>query len=191
MRRLTRREFLKGAAGTATAAALLGTTVLADEDAPAGEGPGSGEEPESGEPVYEISEEIDTEAVVVGCGAAGVMGCISLAQNGVSSYLIEKKGIGNASGASAGGPALAETPTQLEQDAWLPVQQLFDYEYKFSHGTVNALLLHRCIEQGPRVAANFLDNGVPMGLMKDSYGVGFRARHTFSGEAGFFSGAKR
>ena len=45
---------------------------------------------------------------------------------------------------------------------------------------VNGALLHKCVSAGERVVSNFMDNGVNMGLRRDAYGMGFRARHNFA-----------
>ena len=60
------------------------------------------------------------------------------------------------------------------------METLFNCEYGFSKGTVNGALLHKCVSAGERVVSNFMDNGVNMGLRRDAYGMGFRARHNFA-----------
>lgn len=134
---------------------------------------------------YSISSVVDTEAVVVGCGAAGLMAALTLQAAGVQTYLLEKgMSCGVANGAVAGGPALAETRVQEAEDATVSVQTLYECEYGFSRGTVDAALLRKCVEQGERVVSNFMDNGVNMGLRVDAYGMGFRARHNFQNAEG-------
>ena len=185
---ISRREFMKGTAAGAlglAASGLLGGLMASAEETVA-------------EPVteastvepgilggYDISEVIETEAVVVGCGAAGLMAALTLQAEGIKTYLLEKgMGCGVSNGCMAGGPALAETRVQEEEDATVPVQTLYECQYGFSHGTVDAALLRKCIAQGERVVSNFMDNGVNMGLRRDAYGMGFRARHNFADKDG-------
>ncbi len=176
MREMNRRTFLKSAGvGTMAVAAMASMPVLAEEEA--------AKDAEMEEEI-EISETLETDVCVIGLGAAGIQAALTVAEAGVSCIVLEKGFIGVANGANAGGPALAETARQEEEDAVVTVKTLFDHMYGFSHGTVNALLLHKAIEQGNRAYSHFADNGVRMGLRKDAYGVGFRARHNFQNEEG-------
>ena len=134
---------------------------------------------------YEISQKIETDAVVVGCGAAGLQAALTLQAAGVNTYLLEKgMSCGVSNGCMAGGPALANTRVQEAEDATVTVETLYECQYGFSRGTVNGALLKKCIGQGERVVSNFMDNGVNMGLRRDAYGMGFRARHNFADKDG-------
>ena len=128
---------------------------------------------------------IETDAVVLGCGAAGIQAALTLQAAGVNTYLLEKgASCGVSNGAAAGGPALAETRVQAAENATVSVETLYECEYGFSRGTVNGSLLRKCAAQGDRVVGNFMDNGVNMGLRRDAYGMGFRARHNFANAEG-------
>lgn len=134
---------------------------------------------------YEISQKIEADAVVVGCGAAGLQAALTLQAAGVNTYLLEKgMSCGVSNGCMAGGPALANTRVQEAEDATVTVETLYECQYGFSRGTVNEALLKKCIGQGERVVSNFMDNGVNMGLRRDAYGMGFRARHNFADKDG-------
>ena len=151
-----------------------GTTVSVNVDVEAG---GEETDLDSVTPV----ETFTADAVVLGCGAAGLQAALTLQAAGVQTYLLEKGATcGVSNGAAAGGPALADTRVQAAENATVSVETLYECEYGFSRGTVNGALLHKCIEQGERVVSNFMDNGVNMGLRKDAYGMGFRARHNFA-----------
>jgi fumarate reductase flavoprotein subunit len=182
MRNISRRDFLKGSAAAAVALGLTGITpaFAADEAV---------KEKEALVP----SSTVDTEAVVIGCGAAGIHAALTLAASGKKTVLLEKgAGCGVSNGCMAGGPALAETRVQEAEGAVVSAEQLYGFEYNFSRGTVNASLLRKCTDQGERVVSNFMDNGVNMGLRIDAYGVGFRARHNFLNADGVqVSGANR
>lgn len=190
-RGLSRRDFLKGTATSAVGVAAVGllgsgTTLSALAEETVAEPQTEIERTEQGiSGSYEISEIIETDAVVVGCGAAGIQAALTLQAGGVNTYLLEKGlSCGVSNGSQAGGPALAETRVQEAEDATVSVQTLYECEYGFSNGTVNGALLKKCIEQGERVVSNFMDNGVNMGLRRDAYGMGFRARHNFANTEG-------
>ena len=131
------------------------------------------------------SKTVKTGAVVLGCGAAGIQAALVLQAAGVKTHLLEKgSSCGVSNGSQAGGPALADTRVQKAENATVSVKTLFECEYGFSRGTVNAGLLKKCVEQGERVVSAFMDNGVNMGLRRDAYGMGFRARHNFANKEG-------
>lgn len=127
----------------------------------------------------------EADAVVLGCGAAGIQAALTLQAAGVKTYLLEKgASCGVSNGCQAGGPALAATRVQAAENATVSVETLYECQYGFSRGTVNGSLLRKCIAQGERVVSNFMDNGVNMGLRIDAYGMGFRARHNFANAEG-------
>ena len=118
MKEISRRSFLKGAAGvgaTAAAAGVLGVGALASEDpdavssataaalneSAAGSASGSGESsPEAEMPDFltppepiadaDIAETVTADVVVVGCGLAGLMAARSASEAGASVVVIEK-----------------------------------------------------------------------------------------------------
>ena len=168
MGNISRRDFLKGSVAAAAALGLTGIVPAFADDAA-----------EKKEELVPTST-FDYEAVVIGCGAAGLHAALTLAAAGKKTVLLEKgPTCGTANGAVAGGPALAETRVQAEENATVSAQTLYECEYGFSRGTVNGSLLRKCTDQGERVVSNFIDNGVNMDLRIDAYGMGFRARHRF------------
>ena len=118
MKEISRRRFLKGAAGvgaTAAAAGLLGGAVFASEDpdavtgasltdqnesASGGPSGGSGETAEvelpdflaAPDPISDgmISQTLEADVVVVGCGLAGLMAARSASEAGASVIVVEK-----------------------------------------------------------------------------------------------------
>lgn len=196
---ISRRDFLKGTAAGAFSVAVAGVLGACSSDTTTtaaqttGETPAETEAPSTAAGTqasensndYEISQTVDTDAVVVGCGAAGIHAALTLQAAGVHTILLEKGlNCGVSNGCMAGGPALAETRVQAAEDATVTAKTLYECEYGFSRGTVNGALLRHCIDQGERVVSNFMDNGVNMGLRVDAYGMGFRARHNFVGAEG-------
>lgn len=120
------------------------------------------------------------DAVILGSGAAGMMAALVIAQSGHSCIILEKgNSIAASNAARAGGPALAGTKCQKEENAVITPEQLYQHMYRFSRGTVNAGLLRNALEQGTKVESIFRENGIEMELLPDTYGVGFRARHMF------------
>lgn len=117
------------------------------------------------------------DVVVVGLGAAGTMAAHAVTSTGLSCVILEKgKNYGASNAARSGGPALAETRLQKEENATVTREQLFQHMYKYSRGTVHAGLLQNAINKGSRVEEILLDAGIEMTLLPDTYGVGFRAR---------------
>lgn len=89
---------------------------------------------------------VKTDAVVLGCGAAGIQAALVLQAAGVKTHLLEKgSSCGVSNGSQAGGPALAETRVQAAEGATVSIKTLFECQYGFSRGTVDAALLRKCI----------------------------------------------
>lgn len=127
-----------------------------------------------------LNETFQTDAVILGSGAAGMMAGMVIAEAGFSCVILEKgKNIAASNGARAGGPALAGTECQKAEDALVTSEQLYRHMYHFARGTVNAGLLRRALDRGVRVEEIFRKNQIGMRLIPDTYGVGFRARHMF------------
>ena len=100
-----------------------GTTVTVSVDVEANEEPD----------VITVTSQEDADAVVVGCGAAGIMAALELQAAGVKTILLEKgSSCGVSNGSVAGGPALAETRVQAAENATVSVETLFNCEYGFS-----------------------------------------------------------
>lgn len=173
---ISRRDFMKGSAAGflgIAATGLLGSVAAAEETA--------AQETKS----YAIASTVEAEAVVLGCGAAGIMAALELQAAGVKTILLEKgASCAAASATLAGGPALANTRVQAELGETVSEETLYKCMYGFSNGTVNGSLLRKCIAKGDQVVGHFMDNGVNMGLRIDAYGMGFRARHNFANTEG-------
>ncbi len=93
---ISRRTFLKGAAASAVAAALAGTTggiAFADEPAAAEEQSSTWYDAKyfaKPDPITDIAETVDTDVVVVGAGNGGLVAAASTVDLGAKLVLVEK-----------------------------------------------------------------------------------------------------
>lgn len=121
-----------------------------------------------------------TDVVIIGAGGAGMMAALTLAKAGRSCVVLEKgKHLSVSNAARAGGPSLADTLLQEEENCTVSAEMLFRHMYGFSRGTVDGGLLYRCIRNGRKVEALLRESGIQLRLTEDLYSVGFRARHFF------------
>lgn len=128
--------------------------------------------------VKELEEEVyDTQLVIVGAGASGLMAALNASKEGVDVIVLEKAAtIGSSNGAVAGGPSTSTNAVQEAEGESVSADELYSYMYEYSQGTVNALLLRKSIEASGPMIDTLLDLGLEATLRPDNYGVGFRAR---------------
>ncbi len=179
---LSRRQFISGAAMGTAGVAVMGM-MSACAPKVTGNGAAAGDAQSAlvngfDETTAKITATYDTDVVIIGAGAAGLMAGMNLARAGRKVIIIEK-GPTNAVAnfANCGGPAAAETKLQADENATVTVDQMFQHMYAYSRTSVNAALLHNCIANSGKAINDMLDLGIPMVLNPDTYGVGFRARH--------------
>ncbi len=126
------------------------------------------------------TEELNCDIVIVGAGAAGLSAGISASDRGAHVIVIEKGANGGVSnGANAGGPIAVGTRVQEEEGEDLTLEQLFTHMSDFGHSTINDSLLKKVLSVTGRTIDYFQDLGMTVYLRRDSYGLGFRARHGF------------
>ena len=78
-----------------------------------------------------------TDVVIIGAGGAGMMAALTLAKAGRSCVVLEKgKHLSVSNAARAGGPSLADTLLQEEENCIVSAEMLFRHMYGFSRGTV-------------------------------------------------------
>lgn len=178
---MDRRAFLGlGALGALTAgASLAGCAPQASSVPAAGDNLSeTGEEAATGIPRKEGSEVKECDAVIVGAGAAGLQAALWLARGGKKVVVVEagpSAAISNF--AMCGGPTACETKLQAQENATVTLDQIFTYMNDFSRGSVNSALLRNCLAHTGRAIDAMMDLGIPMELIPDTYGVGFRGRH--------------
>ena len=166
--KISRREFLKGSAAAGLAATgLMAGTVMAEEAPMAEE--------------KEISETRDTEVLIVGAGGAGLHAAYNLCKAGKQVLVMEKgPSVLSSNFSRCGGPTAAHTTLQMAEDADVSVDQVFQFMNGFANHTVNSRLLYTVISCTGQALNTMTDElGIPMFLMNDTYGVGFRGRHMF------------
>ena len=167
-----------GLAGCSPAQSASTGQAAASEDVPAESQGGAASA--SGIPRKEGSQKKECDVAIVGAGAAGLMAGLKLAQGGKSVVIIERAPSAAMSNFSmCGGPAACETKLQEQEGAPVTLDTMFSYMNEFSRGSVNGALLHNTLAHTGEAINTMLDLGIPMALIPDTYGVGFRGRHMF------------
>lgn len=122
-------------------------------------------------------EVYDTQLVIVGAGGAGLMAAMTASDQDIQVVVLEKAAtIGSSNAAVAGGPSVSSNRVQEAENEGVSPDTLYNYMYDYSQGTVNSLLLRKCVEAGGPLVDRLLDMGLQASLRPDNYGVGFRAR---------------
>ena len=170
MRQISRRNFLKGAAAGTLAAAAMQVSVLAEE-APA-------EEPMMPEP----SETVETDVLIVGCGAAGIFAAYEAGKAGTGKVLVisNSPDADTTNGGMVSGTCSMETKYTEEVGQTYTTQELFELMYDFSHHTVNGNLLRKAVYAMTENIPIFNEMGIDFNLGADRYGFGFLNVHLFA-----------
>lgn len=186
--KISRRDFLNTAAAGTVGVAVMGVMsscapqTVSTESSPSGATASSNSIVSTiDEATVKVGKTMDTDVVIVGAGAAGLMAGMNLARAGRKVIIVEKgptPAIANF--ANCGGPTAAETRLQADENATVTVDQMFTHMYNFSRSAVDAALLRNCIANTGQAINDMLDLGIGMTLIPDTYGVGFRGRHMFA-----------
>lgn len=163
---ISRRDFLKGTAAAA-AVSVLGIGSFASTEAAAEE--------------ITVSSSVDCDVAIVGAGAAGLQAALKLSQAGKKVIILEKGLTAMSSNFSlCGGPAAAHTKLQEAAGCDVPVDVMFAHMNAYANHTVNSALLRNVLEcTGEALDTMSEELGIPLFVMEDTYGVGFRGRHMF------------
>ncbi len=133
------------------------------------------EEPEE---EIEVSATKDTDVVIVGAGACGLMAALKCDKAGLKVALVEKSAtLYSSNFAQCGGPAACESSVQADAGVSLSKDEMFNHMYDYARGGVNAALLKNVVSCTGEAVDTLRELGVEFSLDEDVYGVGFRARH--------------
>lgn len=127
--------------------------------------------------------EKEADIAIVGAGGAGLLAAVTASRAGASVIVLEKASNAYSSNfATCGGPAGAETKVMAEVGCTTTNQQMYDHLYDYSNTTVDALALKECVTRAGQAIDLMYDMGIEFSLNEDTYGVGYRARHSIQGK---------
>lgn len=105
-------------------------------------------------------EEYTTDVVVVGLGASGFMAAHNAAVKGAKVMAIEKGAmLAATNGLKVSGPFAIDTPVLQEKNSKLTVDKAFYHMMNYSHWSVNAPLVRRCLETSKTAVTQLMDMG--------------------------------
>lgn len=118
-------------------------------------------------------EEVTTDIVVVGAGAAGTAAALAGVDNGAKVILLEKTATPMGAGTVAGGMFAADSQEQKDKNATVNKEWLYNKYVEASDGFMNSLLVRKIIDEaGPTV--DWLEkNGCDFNLSDAGTGGGF------------------
>lgn len=182
-RGMSRRRFIEGGVVGATglvAAGLFSGCAPANQ-AGAEDDAASKEEPEA---LKTADETVESDILIVGSGASGLMAAYEAGKAGAKNILVIANcpSIEANNGNMVSGTAAVQTPytDAIGQD--YTVEQLFDRMVSFAHWTVNARLLKTCVDLLPGNIGIFDELGIELSLGADRYSIGFEEVHLFNTE---------
>ena len=116
-------------------------------------------------------EEIETDVVVVGAGAAGSLAALSASNNGANVVLLEKAGTVSGAGTMAGGLFAADSNQQKEAGKEVDKEWLYDQYVRDSSYYANSRLITRIIDEAGETVNYLEENGVNLLLMDSGAGA--------------------
>ncbi|MBR2834229.1 MAG: FAD-binding protein [Coriobacteriales bacterium] len=171
---LDRRDFLKGTAATAGAAALLSGSqiALAEEATPA-------------IPEYSVDEELDADIVIVGGGGSGMAAAIEASELGAKVVLLEKSGALGGNASMTEGIFGVGSPMQAEKGVDIPFSHVIEEEMVYTNfRTWGPLLIKYFGASGGNVQW-LMDHGVAFKEVSNYRGISsFDCFHWWEGNRG-------
>ena len=116
-------------------------------------------------------EEIETDVVVVGAGAAGSLAALSASNNGANVVLLEKAGTVSGAGTMAGGLFAADSNQQKEAGKEVDKEWFYEQYVKDSSYYANSRLVTRIIDEAGETVNYLEENGVNLLLMDSGAGA--------------------
>jgi fumarate reductase flavoprotein subunit len=118
-------------------------------------------------------EEVSTDVVVIGAGAAGTAAALSAVDNGAKVTLIEKTATPMGAGTLAGGMFAADSKEQKEKNATVSKEWLYNEYLKASDGFMNSLLVRKIIDESGPTVDWLQENGCELNLVDAGTGGGY------------------
>lgn len=118
-------------------------------------------------------EEVSTDIVVVGAGAAGTAAAISAVENGTKVLLLEKTATPMGAGTLAGGMFAADSQEQKDKNATVSKEWLYDQYVSASDGFMNSALVRKIIDEAGATVDWLEKNGCDFNLVDAGTGGGY------------------
>jgi fumarate reductase flavoprotein subunit len=118
-------------------------------------------------------EEVTTDIVVVGAGAAGTAAALAGVENGAKVILLEKTATPMGAGTVAGGMFAADSKQQKDANATVDPEWLYDKYVEASDGFMNSLLVRKIIDEAGATVDWLGQNGCELNLVDAGTGGGF------------------
>lgn len=135
-------------------------------------------------------EEVNTDIVVIGAGAAGTAAALSGVDNGAKVLLLEKTAAPMGAGTLAGGMFAADSKEQKEKNATVSKEWLYDEYFKASDGFMNSLLVRKIIDEAGSTVDWLEENGCDLKLVDAGVGGGYEHIGTPATLHGYQEGGK-
>ena len=181
---ISRRDFLKSAAAGTLGATFVGLTGCSPRTADTAENAANPVEAAFDPASLDITETIDTDILIVGSGASGIMAAYEAGKANVGKVLV----ISNSptsdatNGGMVSGTCAVESSYLNEMGQEYTSKELYDLMYGFINHTVDANLLRTCVNYMPETIDIFNEMGIDFSVGGDRSGYGFLNVHLFETE---------
>jgi fumarate reductase flavoprotein subunit len=138
----------------------------------------------TGSGLGEASETIETEVLVVGAGAAGMLAAYEAGKAGVKVTVISNSvDAVSTNGSMVSGTSAVDTHFIRDfGQTDVTTADFYQFLYKFSRGLVNCRLLRKCVDYQPGTIDIFEELGIAMTVGADRYNIGIVNVHLFGTE---------
>ena len=154
---LSRRSFVKG--GAASALGLTAAGVLAG----CVQSMSKNEKPSDATEKFSIEETKETDIVVVGLGASGLMAALAAADKGASVIAIDSAlSFEGTTNTHTTGAWMIESKEQVKHDGYLTQQEAFEWIEPGTHYQTNGKVLRNIIRCSAQAANYLIDGGVAL-----------------------------